>query len=202
MDVRSQLSVPFCISGDSCEDPSGQIHADLGAWQRAVLQPFQEREQTAEMERLRVFQYRRVPAARGLGRPDQIKMKMGVVGGKGVEDLSRYESPPARSEWTELDAPVVEGLVEEWRPHAVKRGQPRPSCPRRASVHDDTDLNATLVEQFLHVPVTQGKAVVRPDDVLDDGHREASGQASSCGQAWSTGDQACPGALFWSRTLL
>ena len=76
------------------------------------------------MERLRVFQYRRVPVARGLDRPGQIKMKMGVVGGKGVEDLSRYESPPTRPEWTELDAPFAEGLVEEWRPHAVKRGQP------------------------------------------------------------------------------
>ena len=28
-------------------------------------------------------------------------------------------------QWTELDAPFAEGLVEEWRPHAVKRGQPR-----------------------------------------------------------------------------
>ncbi len=34
------------------------------------------------------------------------------------------------------------------------------------------DLNAALVQQFLHVSVTQGKAVVQPDGVLDDGHGE------------------------------
>ena len=34
------------------------------------------------------------------------------------------------------------------------------------------DLNAALVEQFLHVSVTEGKAVVEPDGMLDDGHRE------------------------------
>ncbi|GAA3999477.1 hypothetical protein GCM10022631_07980 [Deinococcus rubellus] len=34
------------------------------------------------------------------------------------------------------------------------------------------DLNAALVEQFLHVSVTQRKAVVQPDGVLDDGHWE------------------------------
>ena len=34
------------------------------------------------MERLRVFEYRRVPAARGLDRPGQIKIKMGVVSGR------------------------------------------------------------------------------------------------------------------------
>jgi hypothetical protein len=34
-------------------------------------------------------------------------------------------------------------------------------------------LNAALMQQFLHVPVTQGKAVVEPNGVLDDGHGEA-----------------------------
>jgi len=34
------------------------------------------------------------------------------------------------------------------------------------------NLNAALVEQFLYVSVTQGKAVVEPNGVLDDGHRE------------------------------
>ena len=34
------------------------------------------------------------------------------------------------------------------------------------------NLNAALVQQFLHVSVTQGKAVVQPDRVLDDCHRE------------------------------
>ena len=32
------------------------------------------------------------------------------------------------------------------------------------------DLNAALVQQFLHASVTQGKAVVEPNCVLDDGH--------------------------------
>ena len=35
-----------------------------------------------------------------------------------------------------------------------------------------THLDAALVEQFLNVPVTQWKAVVKPDGVLDDGHGE------------------------------
>ena len=35
-----------------------------------------------------------------------------------------------------------------------------------------TDLDAALVEQFLNVPVTQWKAVVEPDSVLDDEHGE------------------------------
>ena len=33
-----------------------------------------------------------------------------------------------------------------------------------------TDLNVALVQQFLHVAVTQGKAVVEPNGLLDDGH--------------------------------
>jgi len=35
------------------------------------------------------------------------------------------------------------------------------------------DHNAVLVEHFLNVPVAQGKSVVKPESVLDDGHREA-----------------------------
>ena len=35
-----------------------------------------------------------------------------------------------------------------------------------------THLDAALVEQFLNVPVTQRKAVVEPDSVLDDDHGE------------------------------
>jgi hypothetical protein len=42
-----------------------------------------------------------------------------------------------------------------------------------ASVHDDTDLNAALVEQFLDIAVTQWEAVTEPDGVLDDRHRES-----------------------------
>ena len=34
------------------------------------------------------------------------------------------------------------------------------------------DLNAALVKQFLHVSVTQRKAVVEPDGVLDDEYGE------------------------------
>ena len=49
-------------------------------------------------------------------------------------------------EGAEFNAPLAEGLV--------------------------ADLNAALVKQFLHVSVTQGKAVVQPNCVLDDGHRE------------------------------
>ena len=36
-----------------------------------------------------------------------------------------------------------------------------------------THLNAALVEHFLHVAVTQGKAVVQPNGVLNDGHGES-----------------------------
>ena len=34
------------------------------------------------------------------------------------------------------------------------------------------DLNTALVQQFLDVPVTKREAVIQPDRVLDDGHRE------------------------------
>ena len=34
------------------------------------------------------------------------------------------------------------------------------------------DLNAALVQQFLYVPVAQGKAVVQPNGVLDDSYGE------------------------------
>ena len=69
---------------------------------------------------------------------------------------------------TELDTPFAQRPMEEWRPHAGRRTEARPSCPRRASVHDDTDLNAALMEQFLHVPVAEQKAVVEPDSLLGD----------------------------------
>ena len=55
----------------------------------------------------------------------------------------------------ELDAPFAEGLVEEWRPHAGRRAEARPSCPRRASVHDDADLDAALVKESPNVPVAE-----------------------------------------------
>ena len=32
------------------------------------------------------------------------------------------------------------------------------------------NLNAALVQQFLDIPVTQGKVMVQPDGVLDDTH--------------------------------
>ena len=52
-----------------------------------------------------------------------------------------------RKEGSEFDAPFAQGFV--------------------------TDHNAAHVEQFLNIPVTQGKSVVKPDSVLDDGHGEA-----------------------------
>lgn len=50
-------------------------------------------------------------------------------------------------EGSELDAPLAEGLV--------------------------ADLDAALVEQFLHVTVAEGEAVIQPNDMLDDRHRES-----------------------------
>jgi hypothetical protein len=47
---------------------------------------------------------------------------------------------------SELDTPLAQGFV--------------------------TDHDATLVQQFLDVPVTQRKAVVEPNSLLDDEHRE------------------------------
>ena len=49
-------------------------------------------------------------------------------------------------EGSELDAPLAEGLVAH--------------------------LNAAPVQQFLHVSVAQRKAMIEPDGVLDDDHRE------------------------------
>ena len=54
---------------------------------------------------------------------------------------------PFGEERTEFHAPLAEGLV--------------------------THLDAALVQQFLNVSVTQGKAVVQPNGVLDDGHGES-----------------------------
>jgi len=51
-----------------------------------------------------------------------------------------------REEGSELDTSLAEGLMAH--------------------------LNAVLVEQFLHVWVIEGKAVVEPNSVLDDGHRK------------------------------
>ena len=73
---------------------------------------------------------------------------------------------------TECDIPLAQRLMEEWRPHAGRRAEARPSCPRRASVHDDADRDTALVQQFLDVPVVEREAVIQPDRVLDDGHRE------------------------------
>jgi len=52
-----------------------------------------------------------------------------------------------REEGSELDTPFAQGFM--------------------------TLLNTALVEQFLNVSVTQQKAVIEPDSVLNDGHREA-----------------------------
>jgi len=46
-----------------------------------------------------------------------------------------------------------------------------------------TDLDAALVQQFLDVPIAQGKAVVKPHGVLDDRHREAVAVGRSIGHA-------------------
>ena len=44
---------------------------------------------------------------------------------------------------------------------------------------------------------------VESDEVyLVAGHKGQHAEVQKSGQAWSIGDQACPGALFWSRTLL
>jgi hypothetical protein len=50
-------------------------------------------------------------------------------------------------EGSEVDAPLAERLVAE--------------------------LSTALVEQFVHVTVTGGEVVIKPDGVLDDGHRKA-----------------------------
>jgi hypothetical protein len=69
-----------------------------------------------------------------------------------MDGLSRLCGSPVTQVFSEkgseLDTPFVEGLV--------------------------ADLNAALVQQFLHVSVTQGKAVVEPNGLLDDGHGEAA----------------------------
>ena len=50
-------------------------------------------------------------------------------------------------EWGELDVPLTEGLV--------------------------TDLNTTLVKQFLNVPLAEGEAVVEPQGIPNDTQRES-----------------------------
>ena len=36
-----------------------------------------------------------------------------------------------------------------------------------------TDIDTALVEQFLNIPIAEWEAMVQPDGVLDDGHRES-----------------------------
>ena len=47
-----------------------------------------------------------------------------------------------------------------------------------------TDLNTALLQQFLDVSATEGKTVVEPNGVLDDGHLENGGGTVS-GQSWT-----------------
>ena len=47
------------------------------------------------------------------------------------------------------------------------------------------DLKAALVEQFLDIAVTQGKTVVQPNGVLDDGHWKAVAVRSRIGHGGS-----------------
>ncbi len=63
-------------------------------------------------------------------------------------------------EGAELDAPFTEGLV--------------------------ADLDTALVQQFLDVSVTEGKAVVEPNGVLDDGHGETVAVRLGVGHGGST----------------
>jgi hypothetical protein len=50
------------------------------------------------------------------------------------------------------------------------------------------DLDAVLVHQLLHVSVTQRKAVVEPNGLLDDDHGEAVAVRLGIGH----GESACP----------
>jgi len=49
-----------------------------------------------------------------------------------------------------------------------------------------TDLNAALMEKLLNVPVTQRKAVIEPDGLLDDGHRETVAVGLGVGHGGAT----------------
>jgi len=52
-------------------------------------------------------------------------------------------------------------------------GEQRPEFETPLSEGLVTDLNAALVKQFLNITVAERKAVVQPDGVPDDGHRES-----------------------------
>ena len=60
------------------------------------------------------------------------------------------------------------------------------------------DLNAALVEQFLHVSVPQRKAVVEPNGVLDDEHGETVAVWFGVGH----GRSAHPGPMKATRPRL
>ena len=51
---------------------------------------------------------------------------------------------------------------------------------RGQSVHDDTDHNAALVQQFLNIALAQGKPVVKPKGVLDDAQQKAARRGQPC----------------------
>ena len=59
------------------------------------------------------------------------------------------------------------------------------------------NLNAALVQQFLHVSVTQGKAVVEPNGVLDDGH----GETVAVGLGIGHGQSAYPDPIKATQPL-
>ncbi len=59
----------------------------------------------------------------------------------------------------EPHVPLAKGFVEEWRPH----GRPFTTM---------TDDDATHVQQFLDVSLTEGKSVGEPEGVPDDAERK------------------------------
>ena len=77
-----------------------------------------------------------------------------------------------REEGSEFNAPLAEGFV--------------------------ADRNATLVEQFLHIPVTQGKAVVQPNGMLDDRH----GKSMAVGLDVGHGGSAYPDPVKATQPLI
>ena len=107
-----------------------------------------------------------------------------VFGGLGIavslEQDIKHEAILVHRPPQPVSNPVHTGADLVQKPPGTPTGFPmtQASCEERAELDGPfaecfvTDHDAALVQQFLNVSVTQGKAVVQPNGVLDDGHGE------------------------------
>ena len=120
-----------------------------------------------------------------------------VFGGLGIavslEQDIKHEAVLVHRPPQPVSNPVHTGADLVQKPPGTPSGFPvtQASCGERAELDGPfakcfvTDHDAALVQQFLNIPVTQGKTVVEPDSVLNDGHWKAVAVGLDVRHGWS-----------------